>query len=84
MNLRTDISAPLTDEQLQVIIGTVLGDASITKSRNKRETACIRFCHSIHQKEYIWYKYQFLKSLSNRSQKIIQIGIRESNNIIQK
>jgi len=66
MYTKTNKSISLTNEQIQVIIGTVLGDASLTKSRNKRKTACIRFNHSISQKEYVWYKYSFLKSLSRK------------------
>lgn len=66
MYTKINRSIPLTEEQIQIIIGTTLGDASLTKSRYDKPTACIRFCHSIIQKEYAWYKYKFLKSISKK------------------
>jgi len=59
-------SIPMTKKQISIIIGTVLGDASITRSRNKINTACVRFTHSIVQKEFCKYKANLLLSLANR------------------
>jgi len=55
----------LTKKQINLIIGSTLGDASITKSRNKQQTACIRFTHSVLQKAYCWHKASILKDISN-------------------
>lgn len=41
----------------QIIIGCILGDSYLTKS------GCLQIEHSIKQKEYIYWKYEKLKTI---------------------
>ena len=52
VNTKKDRSIDITKDQLDLIIGTTLGDGTITKSRNERKTAAIRFTHSDKQEVY--------------------------------
>ena len=65
MNTKKIITHKLNQKQVNIIIGSTLGDASITRSRNKQQTACLRFIHSIKQKQYCEYKASFLLNISN-------------------
>lgn len=45
-----------------ILIGALLGDASINKPNNTK-SARIQISHSIKQTEWVWYKYQMIKDL---------------------
>lgn len=61
MYTKTKLSIPIPEERLAIIVGTILGDASVTISRNKLKTACLRFTHSIKQIDYCSHKAEKLK-----------------------
>ena len=65
MYTKSDLSIPIKDEA-NLIIGTILGDASLTKSRNSRKTACLRFSHSMRQLDYCQYKSNELGRFAKR------------------
>ena len=57
----------LTNHQKAIIIGTLLGDATLERNgKNPR----LRIGHSLKQKEYIWWKYNELKTLTTSKPKI--------------
>ena len=47
----------LTSIQKEVLIGTVLGDGSLKRSRSGK-SACLQICHSIKSKDYVEWKRQ--------------------------
>lgn len=51
---------PILQNQKDFIIGSLLGDGSIAKNRNK---ARLKFCHSIKQIEYLQWKKDILNNL---------------------
>ena len=58
----------LTVEQKNLILGTLLGDGSIEKRwKNPR----LRIDHSIAQKDYVFWKYNILKSVATRLPHIV-------------
>lgn len=65
----------LTQEQKQMLYGSLLGDASISKNRNRDKmpritNARVRFVHGKTQKEYLNFKYLLLgKGLCNTTPK---------------
>ena len=50
----------LSYEQKQLIFGSVLADGHIFRKNDKRHGA-IKFCHSIKQEKYLYYKYDLMK-----------------------
>lgn len=55
----------LTKLQMEVLVGTLLGDASlIIGKENKYPNGAMTHC--IPQKDYIFYKYEFIKNLCSR------------------
>ena len=65
MHTKTDRSIKITKKQFDLIIGTTMGDGTLTKSRNKRKTASVRFTHSYKQEAYCRCKGNILDSMSN-------------------
>lgn len=55
-------SVHLTDFQRAIIVGTVLGDGSLIETFSKNNLR-LQIDHSIAQKEYVFWKYEILKSL---------------------
>ena len=49
--------------QHQLIIGMVLGDSTVEKNGNNMR---IRTVHAESQRDYLFWKYQFLKNISNK------------------
>lgn len=48
----------------QLILGTLLGDAWLTKiKKDKRKNSYLGICHSIKQEEYLLYKFDILKEI---------------------
>jgi len=60
-NKSSDIN--ITKVQEQLIIGTVLGDGHLY---NYKDTAMLKFDHSLKQKDYLFYKYNIIKNLCNK------------------
>ena len=59
----------LTNEQKNLILGTLLGDGTIEKEwRNPR----LRIAHSLTQKEYLFWKYDILRSIAAREPYIVK------------
>lgn len=58
---RNDIT--LTEKQEQLILGGILGDASIHMGNDKSLHARVRFVHGIKQYEYCMWKYEQLKNI---------------------
>ncbi len=65
MYTKTDLSIPIKNE-MDLIVGTILGDATLTKSRNSRQTACLRFAHSMKQLDYCQHKAEELAKFARR------------------
>lgn len=57
---------PLSKECEAVVLGSLLGDASIAVNPNYKN-ARLSFRHSINQKEYFWWKMSKLKEISSDS-----------------
>lgn len=55
-------SVHLTDEQRDVVIGTLLGDGSLIETFSKNNLR-LQIAHGSAQKEYVFWKYEALKSL---------------------
>lgn len=62
IDLRLSKSKQLTDYQKQVLLGTILGDASLKMGKGSVNPA-IQCAHGIAQKEYCEYKTEVFKSL---------------------
>ena len=58
----------LTEEQNDILVGSILGDATVELSRRStqlRDSTCrIRFDHSIRQRDYVHWKFQKLQPYS--------------------
>src|SRR3989344_2229123 len=66
-----------TARQRAIILGAILGDSQIEKRwKNPR----IRFAHSVHQKDYLFWKYCELRGIASRE----PILIREQHQVMQK
>ncbi len=60
----------LTQEEKDILLGSLLGDACIEKGRTKKyNTALISFGHSIKQREFVMWKYDKLQRLSTNCPK---------------
>lgn len=59
-NLKYNKSNPISQFQLEVLIGTLFGDGSMRRINTNAYFSCM---HGIKQKEYCEHKYQILKSL---------------------
>lgn len=69
---------PLTDQEFQVILGTVLGDTHLYKRYENGHTAGT--CnHCVQQKEWIFKKYEYLKNIANTPKLIDKYDIRFLN-----
>jgi len=55
----------VSEEQKQVIIGSLLGDGNISYSGKYSKNCRLQISHSTKQLEYLKYKYNILKSLCN-------------------
>lgn len=55
----------LTDIQKQVLFGCVLGDGYLNKVKSKNST--FEFNHSLKQKEYVDYKFEYFKNFPGRT-----------------
>lgn len=55
-----------TDEQTQVIIGSLLGDGCVSYSGKNSKNCRLQISHSITQLDYLKYKYNILESLCNK------------------
>ena len=60
-NKKTDYK--LTENELAILIGTLLGDACIRYVHEKCTAPCLTFCHCESQKEYFLYKKDKLINL---------------------
>lgn len=58
-----------SEEQKQVLLGTILGDGCLFKG-NSNQNYRMNLAHSLKQKEYFMYKYNVLKSLGFKEPKI--------------
>ena len=64
-------SVPLSDQQIQFIIGTLLGDACISKSGKRSKSFALSISHSEKQKDYLLYKQSIIPALVNKVSKKI-------------
>ena len=55
----------LTNDEYNVLIGGLLGDTWVGKSK-KSKNSCGSFTHKLEHKEYVYYKYNILKRLCSR------------------
>lgn len=55
--------------QREVLVGTLLGDASITLDRGTRRF-CVKFGQTIESAEYIWHLYDILKNFVGTSPRV--------------
>jgi len=60
-NIQMDPFLLLTNEEHDLIIGSLLGDASI---RQREQNCCFRVAHSIKQKDYIKFKFDILNNFN--------------------
>lgn len=58
-NIQKNPSLLLSQEEHDLIVGSLMGDASI---RKREENSCFRVAHSIKQEEYINFKFGVLKN----------------------
>lgn len=58
-----------SEEQKQVLLGTILGDGCLFKG-NSNQNYRMNLAHGLKQKEYFMYKYNVLKSLNFKEPKI--------------
>ena len=65
----------LTEDERDLIIGSLLGDASI---RQREKNSCFRFSHSIKQKRYCEFKRDILKDFSISEFREVKRKIRDS------
>lgn len=70
-----------TKEEFEVLIGTLLGDSSLNKRKNKTSNVNGSFAHSLHQKEYAIYKYNKLKNLCTEKESINYVKDKRNNKI---
>ena len=68
---------PLTDDQISILYGSMLGDAG------KKSERRIKFVHSYHQKEYIFWLHEKFSNLSGKmSSKIMTSSITKKKSTI--
>ena len=60
----------LTDEEFQVILGSLLGDGNISVKHPKKGGGVLRIKHCLKQKDYCLYKQQLLKRLNPKYKEI--------------
>lgn len=68
-NIVGRLQSAFPSHQLDVIIGSLLGDARLecrSKGIRASYTARLRVHHGHKQKEYVWWKYEILKDLVSR------------------
>ena len=68
-NIVGRLQSAFPSHQLDVIIGSLLGDARLecrSKGIRAERTARFRVHHGDKQKEYVWWKYEILKDLVSR------------------
>lgn len=65
----------LTQEEHDLIIGSLLGDASI---RKREKNSCFRFSHSIKQKDYAEFKMELLKNFNISEFKEVKRKIKDN------
>ncbi len=65
----------VSQEEHDLIIGSLMGDASI---RKREKNSCFRFTHSIKQKEYANHKRKILKNFNISEFREVQRKIRDS------
>lgn len=65
---RNDIK--LTENQEQLILGGILGDAAIRMGNNKSHNARVTFVHGIKQYEYCMWKHEQLKNIVKTEPKV--------------
>jgi len=68
-NIVGRLQSAFPSHQLNVIIGSLLGDARLecrSKGIRAKYTARFRVHHGEKQKEYVWWKYEILKDLISR------------------
>lgn len=65
---RNDIK--LTEQQEQLILGGILGDAAIRMGNNKSHNARVTFVHGIKQYEYCMWKHEQLKNIVKTEPKV--------------
>src|SRR3989344_3230513 len=77
-NIVGRLQSSFPSHQLDVIIGSLLGDARLecrSKGIRASYTARFRVHHGEKQKEYVWWKYEILKDLvSKEPRKISSIN----------
>jgi len=56
----------LSQKQLEIILGSMLGDGCLTKIYGKRGQSCFVEGHCTKQKDYLFWKYQELKTYFKR------------------
>ena len=64
----------LTPEEHEMILGSLLGDASI---RQRDKNSCFRFSHSVKQKEYASYKRELLNNFNISEFREVKRSIKE-------
>lgn len=74
----------ITNEQEQIIIGSLLGDGHIGYSGKLSKNCRLTISHSIKQLEYLKFKYNILKSLCNKEISIKNRIDNRFNNISHK
>ncbi len=62
VDVKTKKNDQLSFQQLQLIIGTLLGDGCLLKSRNSKK-ARLQIRHAIKHQAYVQWKYQILQNL---------------------
>lgn len=75
---KQDKTIPINEKEMSIIIGTVLGDGTLTKSRNKRLTANLRLAHCLKQKAYCEHKASHLIRHANKGTYIVVSKINQS------
>lgn len=65
------INAKLTPEQRAILVGTILGDGHL-ETTNKGKTFKLRIEHSISQKAYVDWLYEYFKPMVNTPPRIKQ------------
>lgn len=63
--IRKPINYTFTEDQEQIIIGSLLGDGCITFPRGENGGSSLAIHHCLKQKEYIEWKYSFFKDIAS-------------------
>lgn len=72
--LRKRTESPITEEQRQIIIGSLLGDAG------RMSSSSVKFKHGGPQKEYLLWKYEKLKSIACQKSLKLQPYVTDTGN----